>query len=139
MSYLQIEMTEGFEKIAVSFKSVAMEFVQFLKEEAAAKGVQFSSSQLVNLMGVAKEEIVEIYRDILSEARIFHTEILANILESPVVSVISRVYFSVRSEIVRLQHQLSVTLIQAIEGGQEELAIVYEIVMEGKLNVSLLL
>ncbi|XP_047488685.1 vitellogenin [Penaeus chinensis] len=124
------EMTEEFEKIAASFTSVVMEVVEFLKEEAAAKGIQFPSSQLVNLLGVAKEEIEEIYRDIVSEARIFDTEILGDILGSPVVSFISRVYIGVWSEIMRLQNHLSVSLIQTIERFQEELGSISEIVME---------
>lgn len=137
MFYLQNEMTEEYEKIAASFTSVIMEVVQFLKEEAAAKGIHFPSSQLVNLLGAAKEEIEEIYRDIVSEARIFDTEILGDILESPVVSFISRVYFGVWSEMIHLQHHLSLNLIQTIERFQEELASISEIVMEGKLNATL--
>nr|BAD98732.1 vitellogenin [Penaeus japonicus] len=127
---LMNEMTEEYEKAAVLFKSVVMEVVHFLEEEASAKGIHFPSSQLVTLLGVAKEEIEEIYRDILSDARIFDTEIIRDILASPVVSFVPRVYFGVWSEIVLLQHQLSVNIIQAIERFQGEFEGITEIIME---------
>ncbi|XP_063602733.1 vitellogenin-like [Penaeus indicus] len=126
-------------KVAMSLKAVVMEVVQFLKEEAAAKGVEFPSSQLVSLMDEAKEEIKAIYRDIVSEMRILDTELIADILGSPAVSFVSRVYLGVWSQMTRLQHHFSTSLAEAIQRWQEQLGGVSELLMESVMKVVQLL
>jgi len=130
--YFQSEVTSTLRKVAMSLETVAMEAVQFLKEEAAAKGVEFPSSHFVSLVDEANEEIKAIYRDIVSEMRILDTELIADILESPTVSFVSRVYLGVWSQIARLQHHFSTRAVEMIQQWQEQLTDVSEIFIEGK-------
>lgn len=137
--YFQSEVSGNLGQVAMSLKAVVMEVVQFLKEEAAAKGVEFPSSQLVSLVDEAKEEIKAIYRDIGREMRILDTELIADILDSPAVSFMSRVYLGVWSHMTHLQHHFSTSLVEVIQKWQEQLRDVSEVLMECELIAILLL
>nr|ABB89953.1 vitellogenin [Penaeus monodon] len=133
------EVSGNLGQVAMSLKAVVMEVVQFLKEEAAAKGVEFPSSQLVSLVDEAKEEIKAIYRDIGREMRILDTELIADILDSPAVSFMSRVYLGVWSHMTHLQHHFSTSLVEVIQKWQEQLRDVSEVLMEYVMEVVQLL
>lgn len=125
-------MSEDLTEVAMSLKAFVMEVVQFLKEEAAQKGIHFQSSQLVILVGEAREELNAIYRDILSEMRILDSGIIADILESPAVSLVSRVYLGVWSQIARLQRDISTSLVGVIQRCQLEMEDITEVIMESR-------
>ncbi|XP_042892354.1 vitellogenin-like [Penaeus japonicus] len=136
---LMSEVSEDLTEVAMSLKAFVMEVVQFLKEEAAQKGIHFQSSQLVILVGAAREELNAIYRDILSEMRILDSGIIADILESPAVSLVSRVYLGVWSQIARLQRDISTSLVGVIQRCQLEMEDITEVIMETVMAVARIL
>nr|QXJ08928.1 vitellogenin [Penaeus merguiensis]QXJ08931.1 vitellogenin [Penaeus merguiensis] len=112
---IMVEASENAMRVMRFIETLAMNVFHFLEEEAAAKGVHFPSPQFVALMEEAKEEIRGIFQDILTDFLILDARFIHDILESPIVSYMSRVYLSVWSQIARLQRQLLVGLTETLK------------------------